>query len=318
MKTSAQARSWRKRIRELSILGALLAVVATTAAAIFQSIVGSFVSTTLVPWLDVTIRPVDIIILALAVFIVVVVMYIAFREGSVEETLTKDLSEIRDSNRELEHASQRANSALKRLSSAYASVLEQQHTGKLDLEAALQELSRSAIGSICDYYDGHVLRGSILVVSIEHPNFLVWHSGFGFEEAERAAKRFFIGSEHDPLYHGEKRGIAGDAWIKRSTIVTHIDRATKIADNPGEFIDFERDRATYAFASFVCLLLKTPYEPAPCGMLCLDSVDRDTFDADPECTPVRPLIDFLAQLLDMRQRLLVNTREITRDPIVWE
>lgn len=306
------------RAGEWSILGIFVAVLTATLAAVYQSFVSNVFFADIVPWFAANVRPVDILIIVLSILTICGVVVIIFRQNKREKLLSHELKESVLAKQALEHSAQRANSALRRLSSAYADILEQQHLGKKDLETSLQDLCRSAIGSICDYYDGRVLRGSVLVVSIEHPNFLVWHSGFGFEEAERAAKRFYIGSEHDPHYHGEKRGIAGEAWINRSTIVTHIDRATKTADNPGEFIDFERDRATYAFASFVCLLLKAPHEPAPCGMLCLDSVERETFDADPECTPVQPLIDFLTQLLDMRQRLLVSTREITRDPIVWE
>jgi hypothetical protein len=98
--------------------------------------------------------------------------------------------------------------------------------------------------------------------------------------ADSAARaKCYIG----PARPGEKRGVAGEAYVKRSIIIAHM---TQEKDDHGQwkfdkdsYIPFTEEGTYPAFNSFACAPIIVGTGPNDClGVVCVDSTDFSAFD----------------------------------------
>lgn len=116
-------------------------------------------------------------------------------------------------------------------------------------------------------------------------------------EASRQRTRCTISAELPP---GQLRGVVGHAHMVVDLQVAHMLRGSPAGawhcDHP-QYINFDRPDRVPQYLSFAAVPLIGDDEGPPLGVLCLDSMDADTFDSEPRQDVLWALADRAADVL---------------------
>lgn len=175
------------------------------------------------------------------------------------------------------------------------------HSGEGDPE----ELQRLLIPIIVNrvrrmYARPHMVQHAcIFTPSLEDPDYLsVYYMSDNNRSYSAQESRWYIGN--DRKRQRAESGTAGTVFISRSSIVHHINPDTHKAEEGKDYIPSRTLGDVAMYVSFVAMPL---LDGARClGVLCLDSLERDTFDSDLN-TILEPAAKLLVQALKLRQQV---------------
>ena len=162
------------------------------------------------------------------------------------------------------------------------------------------------------YAQPHMVQHAcIFTPARDQPDYLtMYYSGASNGSQIHNDTQWYIGS--DKKTQRLKGGTAGAAFINRRPLVRHINPVTHEAEEGRDYIPSRKPGDVPLYLSFVAMpLLDGEKRGARClGVLCLDSLERDTFDGDPQVI-LEPAAKLLVQVLKLLQR--VDERERARE-----
>lgn len=135
----------------------------------------------------------------------------------------------------------------------------------------------------------------------------IWeHQGVPGDSAARA--KCYIG----PADVNRKRGIAGEAFVKKELILTHLigqDEDGQWQFDKPSYIDFTEEGTYPAFKSLVCIPIIAGTSSIDClGVVCLDSANVAAFDSPDAQELLKLLARYFASAILIRQEIQSGQR----------